>query len=129
MERIKPSAGLIDPFGDEVGRIDLRELIFGDMRIENLSKGHRSRIEPYVDQVRFAMHGFAAVRHQYDLVDIRTMKVYFIKFLFRGGIQPEPFPRNFRHDPGLNGFSHFFKQFFERADAFLFLPVLGAPYG
>ena len=58
---IEPAARLVDGFGYEVGGEGLVKQIFIFKRIVILRKGHRTRIEPAVDNFGRALHLAAAL--------------------------------------------------------------------
>ena len=80
MQGEEPSASLVHALGDEVGRIEfaLVNEFFVLKRVVQLSIGHCSTVKPHVDQVKLALHGFACVAHQCDVVNIRAMNVYLV---------------------------------------------------
>ena len=80
MQGEEPATRLIHTFIDEVGRegISLVDGIAMLERIVNLCVRHRTRIEPNVDQVSLALHRLTRLAHQYDIIYIRTVKVYLV---------------------------------------------------
>jgi hypothetical protein len=127
MKGKEPATSLVDPLGDEVGRIYLRELLFRNVRIEELRKGHRTAIEPDIDQVGLAIHRPAAFGNQHDLVHIGTVKVDLVVFQIAVLLQVKPFPGQFGHHPGIERLLHFVAELLHRTDALLLLPIFGAP--
>ena len=85
MQREKPAACLVDAFSDEVGGIDftLVKVLLVLEGIVYLRIRHRTRIKPYVDQVRLALHGQTALRHEDDVIHVGTVEVDFIIVFFR----------------------------------------------
>ena len=61
MECKEPSACLVNTFGYEIGRIEFTRIksLLVLKGIVNLGIGHRTRIKPHIDQVKFAVHRFA----------------------------------------------------------------------
>ena len=80
MQRKEPAARLVDTFGDEVGGIDCAVIEFVLMleRIVDLSIGHGTGVEPHVDQVGLALHRLSRWRNKDNVVNIRTVQVYFM---------------------------------------------------
>ena len=93
MQREEPAACLIHALVDEicgecralVDRIAMLE------RIMHLGVGHRTGVEPHVDEVGLAVHRFAALAHQYDVVYIGAMQVDLVIILFVEVIGHESF--------------------------------------
>ena len=80
MKSIEPSACLIDTFCNKVRRINqtiVKQFLILE-RIMYLSVWHSTRIEPNVDKVEFACHRRTCRRHQFDVIHIRTVKVYLV---------------------------------------------------
>ena len=62
VQRVEPSAGLVDPFADEIGRVlfaAVDQLLVLE-RIMPLGERHGTGVEPDVDQFRRAAHRTAA---------------------------------------------------------------------
>ena len=77
MQGVEPSACLVYTFGNEVGwekttALDAFLVLEG---IVLLSVWHGSGVEPDVNEVEFAVHGFSGRAHKHDVVDIGTMEV------------------------------------------------------
>ena len=131
MQREEPSACLVHPFRNEVGRIDLavvKQLLVLE-RVMDLCIRHRSGIEPDVDQVRLALHRLATGGNQDHIVHIRTVQVYLLIVLLRIFTQFELqlLIRVRLHQAGLYGFLYFIVQFFNRTDADFLRPVFRPP--
>ncbi len=75
MQREEPAARLIDALGDEVGRVDVAESLLVFERVVHLCIGHGARVEPYVDQIGFAVHRLALGRYQDDLIHVGPVEV------------------------------------------------------
>ena len=77
MQCEEPSAGLVNALGDEIGRIDLAVvqnlLVFEG--IMNLCIGHRTGIEPYVDQVELTVHRLPGGGHEDNAVHVGAVYV------------------------------------------------------
>ena len=61
--------------GDEIGGVDLVEVLLVLEGVVDLGVGHGSRVEPHVDQVGFAAHRLALRRDEDDLIDIGAVQV------------------------------------------------------
>ena len=72
MEREEPSSGLIHTFRDEVCRAWQVGVLEG---IVVLCVRHSARIEPYIDEVEFTLHGFAGRGNEDDRVHVRTVEI------------------------------------------------------
>ena len=114
VEGIKPAPRLVNPFGDEVGGVAEPEFVLVFKRIMPLCVGHGTRVEPYVDQVEFAVQRFAVVGYQHDLVNVGAVQVF---GHFLGFAQNRI------------GFADFFLQLLDRTDALFLCPILAAPDG
>ena len=85
MQGEEPATGLVYSLVDEVARegdtlIDQVLILEG---IVNLSVRHGTRIEPNVNQVALALHGFTTLRDEHDIVDVWTVKVDLVVVLLR----------------------------------------------
>ena len=75
-QRVEPAAGLIDCLADEVRWVHRLEVDIRAMRITELRKRHRTRVEPAVDHFRNAGCGLTAVRtRERDVIDVRAMRI------------------------------------------------------
>ncbi len=73
---VEPATGLIDRLGNEVGRIRIRKLLAGHMRIPELRERHRARVVPPVDDFGHPRLRLAALgTGESDLVDVRPMRI------------------------------------------------------
>ncbi|MCY1541569.1 hypothetical protein D9M68_772690 [compost metagenome] len=75
MQGKEPATGLINAFGNKIGRISIFKFGYIFKREVPLCIGHRSAIEPHIDQVGFAEHLFTFSRNQDDLIHIRAMHI------------------------------------------------------
>ncbi len=104
MQGEEPAACLVDTFGYEVGREQLAvvESVFILKRIVNLGIGHRTAVEPHVDEVCFAIHGLARRGHKHYVVDIGTVQIDFLVVFGRIIARHESFvgKRIRRHNAG-----------------------------
>ena len=67
VQREEPAARLVDTLGDEVGRVDRAEVVASVFEgVVQLGIGHGTRVEPYVDEVRFAAHRLALRRDEHN---------------------------------------------------------------
>ena len=126
MQRKEPSAGLVHALGDEIrraGQVCVLE------RIVILCIRHCAAIEPYVDEVQFALHRLAARRHEDDAVHIRTMQIDDRRIVVRLAIIAHFVlrPRVRFHEARLHRFLDFIEQFCDRTDTNFLFAVLGAP--
>ena len=72
MQGEEPSAGLVHAFRDEVGSAWQVCVLKG---VVVLRVRHSARVEPNIDEVEFAFHGFARRRNEDDRVHVRTVEV------------------------------------------------------
>ena len=94
-QAIEPTSRLVDGFADEVRWELIAELFPALMRVAPLSKRHRSRIEPAVDDFRNAAHSRidgkgALISHR---VDVGTVDLQVVRQLGIGLFRIQP---NFR---------------------------------
>ena len=126
MERKEPTAGLVDTFGDEVSRA---RGICVLKRIVVLCVRHSTRVKPYIDEVEFALHGFARRRNKDDAVHVRTVQIDDGRVVVLLAIVTHDMvgPRVGFHETCLDGFVDFCKEFGDGTDTNLFGSVFGAP--
>ena len=131
VQREEPAARLVDTLGDEVGGVDLAEALLVLERVVHLRIGHGARVEPHVDQVRFAPHRLALRRDQHDRIDIGAVQVDVLGrvVLLRHVADPEIPVRVFLHDARRYRTLYFGHQLFDRTDALHLGVVLRGPYG
>ena len=88
MQRVEPSACLVDSFRDEACReLGLEEVLVLE-RIVVLCKWHRARIKPTVDNFGHAVHLAAAVRAgKLNAVDERLVKLDIVRAICRHCLQ------------------------------------------
>ncbi len=77
MQGVEPTACLIHPFRDEIRREVIFENLLIFKGIVPLGVGHGAAVEPDVDEVEFAAHGFAGGGKQDYFVDVRAVEVHF----------------------------------------------------
>ena len=96
----------------------------------NLGVWHRTRIEPHIDKITLALHGLAALRNEYDIVNIRTMQVDLVVVLLRhiAGHETVVLQRVTLHESSLHSLLDLVVEFLYRTDADL-LAILVAPDG
>ena len=126
MEREEPSAGLVHTFRDEVCRAWQVGVLEG---IVVLCVWHSARIEPYIDEVEFALHGFAGRGDEGDRVHVRTVKIndrrivvllaVIAHFVVR--------PRVRFHEACLHRFLDFIEQFCDGTDTNFLGTIFGTP--
>src|SRR5437868_2409786 len=75
MKCIKPSAGLINSFCNEICRERLLKLFFVLKRIMPLSIRHGAAVKPNIDQIGNTFHWLAAPAHQYYFINIRFVQI------------------------------------------------------
>ena len=126
MEGKEPTAGLVHTFGDEVSRA--RGVCVLE-RIVILCIRHRTRIEPHIDEVQFALHGLAGRRNEDDAVYIRTMEVDDRRVVVRFAVVTYDMfgPGVGFHETGLDGLVNLGEEFCDRADTEFLLTVFGTP--
>ena len=133
MERKEPAARLVNAFGDEVGGIYLMAVqqFLVLERIVYLRIGHGAGVEPNVNQVGLALHGFAVLRNEDDVVHVGAVQVYLVIVFLRIFARHEAFVLVgiALHEAGSHGLLYFVVKFFYGFDALLFRAVLGAPDG
>ncbi len=129
VESVEPSPGLVHSLGDEVSR--LSEALVSEIAQAFLGVRHRTRVEPHVDEVGLAGHLPAGVGHEENLIHIWPVQVDAAVVLLGHILRIESFipERVGHHHPGCHGLVDLGVELLERADAFLFLAVLAAPYG
>ncbi len=80
MECEKPSASLVHALCDEIRR-EKSAVVYGLLVLEGIMElgvRHRPGVEPHVDKIKLALHGFAIRGHEHDVVDIRAVQIDFI---------------------------------------------------
>ena len=75
VQREEPSACLVNPLSDEISREHFIKVLPVFKRIVCLCIGHRSRVKPYVYQVRLTLHGPAGRAYQHNIIHIRPVQV------------------------------------------------------
>ena len=85
VERVEPSARLIDALSYEVGGEQLSALkdVLVLKRIMYLRVGHGTTVEPHVDEVGFAAQWLPCLADKHDVVHIGAMEVYAFVVLLR----------------------------------------------
>ena len=81
MEGKKPTSCLVNAFGDEI--CSLTEVGAIDLCKGLLSIGHRSRIEPDINQIALPYHLAAIIRNEEKVIDVGTVDIYLRKILIR----------------------------------------------
>ena len=126
MECEEPSAGLIHALGDEICGARQIGVLEG---IVVLCIGHCARIEPYIDEVEFAFHGFAGGRDENDRVHVRAVEVndggVIVGFGIIACFMVRPWVGF--HEASLDRFVDFIEQFRDGTDAYFLGSILGAP--
>ena len=143
MKGKEPTAGLVNPFGDKVGRketfllngsgfpisIDIGKRIHfavfeGEMM---LSVRHSAGVEPHIYKVAFTAHVLSARRKQYDFVGIRPVQIKAEIILHRHIVGHETFERIFGHQAGGHRLLNFGFQLSHRTNADSLLAIVGTP--
>ncbi len=126
MERKEPTAGLVHTLADKVRRT---RSVLVLKRIVVLRIRHSTRIKPYINEVEFALHRFAARRAENDTVHIRAVEVNHrrVVVLFRVVAYDMFGVRVLFHKARSDGLVYLLEEFLDRPDTYLFLSVLGAP--
>ena len=75
MQGVEPPPGLVDSFRDEVGREGMFEDVFVLERVVPLGKRHRPRVEPDIDDLRYARHRASALALESHLIHVRLVEV------------------------------------------------------
>ena len=75
MQRVEPAARLVHTLADEVGREASLKLLPVLEWVVPLRVGHRPRVEPDIDQLRYSAHSATALAAQLDLVNERPVEV------------------------------------------------------
>ena len=71
----EPAPGLVDTFGNIIGREHLAEISLILKRVMYLGIRHRTRIKPSVDQISFTDHFLSGVTNKKYIVNKRPVKV------------------------------------------------------
>ena len=133
MKREEPATRLVDPFGDEVSGVDVAcvEGLLILERVMDLCVRHGAGVEPYVDEVRLALHRAAGRGDEYDVVHVRAMQVDAVVILGRVGLGHEAvvFIGIALHEARFDGAFDLGVEFADRADTLLFRVVIRAPNG
>ena len=117
VEGKEPAAGLVYAFCDEICGEVLFENVLIFEGIVPLGIGHRPAIEPHIDEVEFARHGFAGGAHQGNAIHVGAVQI--LGEVFCRLVEAED----------LVGFFDFLVEFIDAADADFFAAVFGAPDG
>ena len=131
MQGKEPAACLVHTFCDEIGGIYLvavQQFLVLE-RIVYLRIRHGAGVEPYVNQIRFALHGFAGFGNKDNIIYIRTVKVYLVVVFLRVHARLETFVliRIGCHQSGSYGFLYLVIKFLYGFDTFFFVTVFRAP--
>ena len=133
MEREEPSTRLVNTFGNEIGRVGgafvNQFLVF--KRVVNLCVWHGTGIKPHVDEVEFASEHIALVRHQFDVIYIRTVQVYLIVILLTHVARHETLLLQWVrcHHASSHSLLNLVVEFLHAADAHFLASVAVAPDG
>ena len=132
MQREEPTSSLVHTFVDKVtgeGNAFVNEILVLK-RIVYLGIRHRTRVKPDVNQVALTLHGLTILRHQYDMVNIRTMEVNLVVVLFRHVTRHETviLQRIALHESSLHSLFDFVVELLHRTDTDL-LAIFVAPDG
>ena len=152
MERKEPTACLVYPFVDEVGRIEswwngcsavcrmykllaifrLRQSCFCQTflvylafeRIVELCIRHGTAVEPHVNEVIFTPHRLSCIAYEYDVVHVRAVQVdAVVVFLTVIAHDETAFLKRIAlHNACTDGFFNLVVELFDRSDA-LFVAV------
>ena len=133
MEREEPATRLVDPFGDKVGGVDVAcvEGLLILERVMDLCVRHGAGVEPYVDEVRLALHRAAGGGDEHDVVHIGAMQIDAVVILGRVGLGHEAvvFIGIALHEARFHGAFDLGVEFADGADALLLCVVFRAPNG
>ncbi len=96
----------------------------------NLGIGHRTAVEPHVDEVCFAIHGLARRGHKHYVVDIGTVQIDFLVVFGRIIARHESFvgKRIRRHNAGSHSLLYLGIQRGHAVDAHFLRTILSTPY-
>ena len=75
MQRVKPTAGLVDRFGNEIRRKSVLKGFLILKGVMPLSERHGTGVEPYVGQLRNAAHFTAARTFERHFIDVGAVQV------------------------------------------------------
>ena len=78
----EPTTCLVNTFGNEIRRKHSLERFFIFKRIVNLRVRHRTRIEPNIDNIRFAVHLLTFRRNKNNIVNVWAVNVEFVIVFF-----------------------------------------------
>ena len=104
MQRVEPSACLVHPLGNEIGRKILFKPLHVVERVVHLCVRHCARVEPDINQVLFAEHLFTAFAHQHDLIHEGPVQVQAAVVLVREVPRHKVRERILLHEPRGNRF-------------------------
>ena len=133
MKREEPATRLVDPFSDKVSGVDFAcvEGLLILERVMDLCVRHSAGVEPYVDEVRLALHRAPCGGDEHDVVHVRAMQVDAVVILGRVGVGHEAavLIGIALHEARLHGAFDLGVEFADGADALLFRVVIRAPNG
>src|SRR5690349_13246487 len=113
MQRKEPAAGLVDAFGDEIGRVSACELFFILEWKMPLRVRHSTAVEPNIDQIGLTEHLVTFRRGEYYVVHKRPVHIVQLKA--------------FRHKTGCDRSVNLLVQLSDRTNTFFFSAILFAP--
>jgi len=129
MQREEPSARLVDPLCDIVGREHLGKVLLVLKGVVRLRIGHRPRVEPNVYKVRLAVHRAAGGTDKHNLVNIWPMQIK-QRVVFNAVVTlKEVLQRVALHISRIDAACDLNFELSERTDAYLLLAVVGHPDG
>ena len=85
MKREEPASRLVNTLVDEIGgeRLVLVNGITIFKWVMNLCIGHRTRVEPHINEVCLTLHRLTGSTNKNDIVYIRAVEIYLIIIFLR----------------------------------------------
>ncbi len=127
VQGIEPSSCLVNTLCDEVGSASELGCFFASEAFLRIR--HRTGVEPHVNKVALACHLLPGIGNEIYIVHIRTVQVNLIVVFLAHIVRSEALilQRIGGHNPGFYGFLYLSVEFFQAADALLFLAVFCTP--
>ena len=127
MQGVEPAPGLVNAFGNEVGRA--AELVGAEVAETLLGIWHGTGVEPHVNEIALADHLAAGVGNEEYVVHVRPVEIDEVIVLPAHVLRIESLVLQWIacHYPGSHGLLDFGIEFLYGAYAFLFLAVLRTP--
>ena len=120
MQSVEPSTCLVNTLSNEICRIYstvVKYLLILE-RIVNLGIRHGTRVEPYVNEVKFTCHNLTCRRYKFDIIHVWTVKINPVIVLLAVVTRNKAFilVRIVCHDTGRNSLLNLVIEFLYRTD-------------